>query len=80
MDDRLSKYGWLSFEGWPDSEVHDYLTTKCGIIHARKLPDGSWTGLLRLLYTLSVCMGITPTDALDYQTVNLGDWTNWPVS
>jgi len=41
MDDRLSKYGWLSFEGWPDSEVHDYLATKCGIIHARKLPDGS---------------------------------------
>jgi len=54
MDDRLSKYGWLSFEGWPDSEVHDYLTTKCGIIHVRKLPDGSWTNVLLLIHTLAI--------------------------
>lgn len=67
MDDRLRQYGWLSFEGWPESEVHDYLTTKCGIIHARQLPDGSWAGLLRLLYTLSVCMGITPIDVYQYR-------------
>ncbi|KKB02723.1 hypothetical protein TN98_21025 [Pantoea anthophila] len=54
MDDRLNKFGWLSFENWPDSEVHDYLTTKCGIIHARKLPDGSWINVLRLIRTFAI--------------------------
>lgn len=54
MDDRLRQYGWLSFEGWPESEVHDYLTTKCGIIHARQLPDGSWTNVLLLISTLAI--------------------------
>jgi hypothetical protein len=67
MDDRLRQYGWHSFENWPESEVHDYLTTKCGIIHARQLPDGSWAGLMQLLYTLSVCMGISPTDSYQYR-------------
>lgn len=67
MDDRLRQYGWGSFEGWPENEVRDFLITKCNIIHARQLPDGSWCGLLQLLYTLSVCMGITPTDAYVYR-------------
>lgn len=67
MDERLRKYGWCSFDDWPEEEVHDYLTTKCGIIHARKLEDGSWCGLMKLLYTLSVCMGISPTDAYCYR-------------
>ena len=47
--------------------MRDFLTNKCHILHARQLSDGSWCGLLQLLYTLSVCMGITPTDAYVYR-------------
>lgn len=66
MDDRIFKYGHRSFDGWPPEEIASYLAD-CNILHPRQLPDGNWIGLLKLMYTLSVCVGVTPVDVFAYR-------------
>ena len=55
-----------TFENYTDEEA-----IACLIGHGyrmiRKLPDGSWCGVLGLMFTLSVCVGITPLSPYTYR-------------
>lgn len=55
-----------SFEGWKDDAVLTFLRAS-GIYNARKLPEGDWIGLHNLLFTTSVCMGVTPQAMFTYR-------------
>lgn len=55
------------FEGWTDEKVRDYLINSCEMLDVRKLADGEWIGLYRLIYTLSVCMGIGEITSFKYR-------------
>ena len=56
----------LTFDGWADKEVEDYLTSN-GFKAWRRLQTGEVIGILPLLFTTSVCMDITPISAFAYR-------------
>lgn len=51
----------------PDEEVIKYLTDEEHFIKVRKLEDGSFVGCMKLMYTMSVCIDITPTTPYAYR-------------
>lgn len=55
-----------NFGGMTDAEVGRFLEEN-GFICYRKLPDGEWIGMLRLVFTMSVCCGITKLECFKYR-------------
>ncbi|WP_151708839.1 hypothetical protein [Acinetobacter brisouii] len=53
--------------GMSDDEVRSYLLNECDFMEVRKLEDGAWIGLLKLAFTLSVCMDIGPITPFAYR-------------
>ena len=66
MSDLIDEYGHRSFENWPQDKVISFLAD-CNIMHPRQLPDGHWIGLLKLMFTMSVCVGVTPIEPFAYR-------------
>lgn len=66
IDERIRKYGHRTFENWPHEEMVAYLLD-CNMQHPRQLEDGNWICLHRLMYTLSVCVGVTPMTTFEYR-------------
>lgn len=56
----------LSFEDWSEKEVHSFLSENMFLAY-RQLPTGEWIGMLRLAFTTSVCMDITPMSPFSYR-------------
>ncbi len=54
------------FEGFTLDEVKSFLKENC-FIYARQLPDGSWSGLYPLAFTLSVCCAISEYNPYQYR-------------
>lgn len=54
------------FEGMTDAEIKQFILSQ-GFIQTRKLPDGSWIGLLRLAFSMSVCVGIGRIQSFTYR-------------
>ena len=54
------------FEGWDLEKVETFMK-KNMFITARQLPDGTWSGLYLLAYTLSVCCDITEHSPYGYR-------------
>lgn len=49
--------------GQQDDFTHWMLTQNLGIyIGAKKLPDGTYAGVMKLAFTDAICLGVTPTD------------------
>lgn len=55
-----------SFTGWSDSEIDHFLRSN-GFTHWTRLNDGEVIGILGLLFTTSVCMGVTPQSTYKYR-------------
>lgn len=55
-----------TFDHLSDKEVIAFLKEN-RFSHMRKLPGGEWCALMRLAYTWSVCMDITPYTAFRYR-------------
>lgn len=58
----------LQFRGMTDEQVEKYLIDDCDFIKVRKLESGEWIGILKLIFTTSVCMDI------DYITPYVYRW------
>mgnify|MGYP006961050029 CR=1 FL=1 len=56
------------FRGMSDEQVETYLIEECDFIKVRKLESGEWIGILKLMFTTSVCMDI------DYMTPYVYRW------
>lgn len=54
------------FRDMSDEEIVEFLKSQ-GFIDVRKLPDGHWIGLLRLAFSMSVCVGIGYTESFTYR-------------
>lgn len=54
------------FDGWSDEQVEDFLKTHL-YEYPRKLSDGSWCGLSKLMFTWSVCMDIDEFSPFKYR-------------
>ena len=59
-------YKHLSFERWPAEERDAFFRDNL-YIPPRQLADGDWAGIVRLAFTWSVCMGITPSMPFTYR-------------
>lgn len=55
-----------SFNTWTDAEAQEFFAAN-GFICARKLDSGDWVGIYPLLFTTSVCTGITPQRSYTYR-------------
>lgn len=55
-----------SFDDWEQEDVLAFLTDN-GYTHIKQLQDGDWCGIQRLMFTHSVCMGVTPTNPFAYR-------------
>lgn len=55
-----------SFDDWSEEEVREFLTQN-QFIAFRQLESGEWIGLYQLMFTLSVCMDITPLRSFNYR-------------
>lgn len=56
----------LSFEDWTNDEVHAFLLEN-NFTAFRQLETGEWIGVMRLMFTMSVCMDITPLSPYAYR-------------
>jgi hypothetical protein len=56
----------LTFDEWSKEEVSSFLTENQFIVF-RQLETGEWIGLMRLAFTMSVCMDITPMSPFAYR-------------
>ena len=54
------------FQDWSKEEVESFLT-KNRFEMFRQLETGEWIGLLRLAFTMSVCMDISPDTPYSYR-------------
>lgn len=45
----------------------EYLLTQCDFMKVRQLADGSWIGVMRLMFTYSVCMDIDEVTPFRYR-------------
>lgn len=41
-------------------EFTDWMRAEASFIGAKRLPDGTYVGVLRLLFTNAICIGVTP--------------------
>lgn len=57
---------WDNFYNWDDEKVTTFLNEN-NYTHHRKLEDGSWVAIQRLMFTWSVCCDITPTSPYAYR-------------
>lgn len=57
---------WCSFKGWDEADILAFLE-KNHVRTPRQLVDGTWCGIVELLFTTSVCMDITPDSAFKYR-------------
>ena len=55
-----------SFDGWTEEQVHSFLREN-NFLAFRQLPNGEWIGMMRLMFTMSVCMDITPMSPYAYR-------------
>lgn len=55
-----------SFDSWTQEEVHAFLLEN-RFTSFRQLPTGEWIGMLRLMFSMSVCMDITPLSPYTYR-------------
>ena len=55
-----------TFEGWTDEEIQTFMDEQ-RLQHWRKLPDGEVVCLQPLMFTLSVCCGVTPHTMYKYR-------------
>ncbi|WP_454889995.1 hypothetical protein [Serratia quinivorans] len=59
-------YNSDSFDGFSDDSVIDFMTAN-GYTNIRKIHDGTWSGIIRLAFTHSVCMDVSPLTPFRYR-------------
>lgn len=55
-----------TFDGRDENWIADFLTAN-GFIKFKKIEDGTWVGMLKLAFTMSICTDITPVTAFRYR-------------
>lgn len=54
------------FEGWSDEKINTFMQEN-SFLAWRRLEDGEYIGLIKLLFTMSVCTGIEPNTPYKYR-------------